>query len=239
MPPLASKEQLLTNLVRLRRAERLAAHDEDIAAVRGDLERTVGPTVRRAVAARALGVSQTALDRWIAQYDVPAVITPAGRREVPLRPLVDLIEAVEERRGKDGHRHPLASVVREHRSAAQQLDLARILPSRYLRGWRKHGHRGAELRGLAYHRAVAQRLDERMVRDASDLLQRWRSEDRLDGRHADRWEEVLSWQLPRIARFLGEDSQRARDLRQSSPFAGMLNEHERRRVMDRVARAGV
>ena len=84
----ATKEQLLNHVVRLRRAEQQPSPaNEDIVAVRGDLERAIGPTVRRAMAARLLGVSQTALDRWIAQGDIPSVLTPDGRREVPRHPL--------------------------------------------------------------------------------------------------------------------------------------------------------
>lgn len=229
MSSIAEREQLVRNVVRLRRAERVSAASQDIRAVRADLERTVGRTVPRAMAARLLGVSQTALDRRIHSGDVTAVLTRTGRREVPLHALVELIEAVEDRRSH-GDRHPLASVLRGRRSDAERLDPQTILPPRY-HGEDRHGHRGAELRSLAYHRAVAQRLDDRIVEEALERLRRWRADGTIDRVYADRWEEVLSWPLPRIAKFIGQDSEEARDMRQSSPFPGALSEPERRRVL--------
>jgi hypothetical protein len=116
VPQLGSqKERLAKSLVRLRRAARLSSCKEDIHAVAVELERMVGPTVMRASAARLLGVSQTALDRWISAGDIPTVMTPVGRYEVPLRALVELIEEVDER---GGAKNSLASVLRARRLAA-------------------------------------------------------------------------------------------------------------------------
>jgi hypothetical protein len=154
----------LRNLVRLRRAHRRHPDDEDIAAVRLDLERAAGPTVGRAASARLLGVSQTALDRWIAIGDVPAVLTPAGRREVPVTVVADLLDALARR--PPGERHPLAAVLRDRRSPA-------ALPSPQRTA---AGHRAPEQRALACHRAVARRLDDELVADALLRLRRWREE---------------------------------------------------------------
>jgi hypothetical protein len=231
MNAIAAREQLLRSIVRLRRAERDCAAGE-IRGVRTDLERQVGPTVTRAMAARALGVSQTALDRWIDLGDIPVVLTPQGRHEVPLHALVELVVAVDERR-QGGARFPLASVLEEQRVAANGLDSTTILPQPYRHG-SDGGHRPADLRSLAYHRAVAARLDDAVVADAVGRLRQWRSEGKLDPRYADQWEEVLSGPISEIANFLGEDSPRARTLRQNSPFAGVLSEPERRRVLEAV-----
>lgn len=235
MSVIAQKERTVRNLVRLRRAERACPGVAELAAVRIDLERTVGPTVTRAMAARLLSVSQTALDRWIDSGDVPAVLTPVGRHEVPLPALVDLVDAVEERRSYGDERHPLAAVLRGRRAAAQRIDPERVPPRHYRRTRGEHGHRGAELRSVAYHRAVAERLDEQLVHDARQRLHRWREEERMDRRHVERWEEILTWPPPRIAELLAEDSPRGRDLRQSSPFAGALTEPERRRILEVAA----
>jgi hypothetical protein len=230
----ADRERLIKDVVRLRRAERVRAAQDDVRVVRADLERSVGRTVPRALAARALGVSQTALDRWIKRGDVPAVITPSERREVPLTALVDLILAVEEREGRSDDPHPLASLLRERRMAAAELTAEEILPDRVRRRARDTGHRRAELRGLAYHRVVARRLDQRLVDDARERLRRWASEDRIDPRYLQRWDAILNRSPGSIAKFIGRDDQRGRDLRQSSPFAGALNEHERLRVLEVV-----
>jgi hypothetical protein len=45
---------------------------------------------------------------------------------------------------------------------------------------------------------------------------------------------VLSWPRSRIKRFISTDSQRARDLRQNSPFAGVLTERERKKILEAV-----
>lgn len=231
MPVIAERERLVDNLIRLRKAERAPPAREDIAAVRADLERMAGPTLTRAMTARLLGVSQTALDRWVATGDIPVLVTRSGRRETPLRALLELIEAVGERRlANPRDRHPLGSVLRERRSAAERMNVSGLLRSTELRRG-EDGHRGAELRALAYHRAVAQRLDATIVQDARDRLARWRSQARIDPRYAWRWDEVLAMALAQIARLIGEDTPRMRDLRQSSPFAGALSEHERRRVL--------
>lgn len=220
--------------MRLRQAERASPAGDVIVDVRGDLEAMVGPTVRRAAAARLLGVSQTALDRWIAKGDVPVVLNPHGGRQVPLNSLVELAADVEERRA-GGDPNPLASVLRRRRSDAEKLDLGTTLPARDGRPRGEGPHRGPELRSLAYHRAVAQRLDARVVEDARSRLRRWRSQGRIDGGTADRWDEILSWPAERIATFIGDDSEEARALRQSSPFAGILSEREREHVLAAVA----
>ena len=85
------KELLIHNLVRLRRAHIRQPDIPELPQVRSDLESLVGGSVPRALAARVLGVSQTALDKRIARGDVPVVITSVGRREVPLALLVGLI----------------------------------------------------------------------------------------------------------------------------------------------------
>jgi hypothetical protein len=212
------RDQLVRDLVRLRRAHRRHPDDEDLAAVRLDLERAAGPTVGRAASARLLGVSQTALDRWVARGAIPVVLTPTGRREVPTAALVDLLEALSQR--ADAGRHPLAAVLRPQRPSER----AAMKPS----SREQDGHRAAELRALAYHRAVARRLERTGIADALVRLRRWRAERRIHPRYADAWEELLTGPRERLLRTLRADDEEAAALRQSSPFAGMLDERERR-----------
>jgi hypothetical protein len=65
-------------------------------------------------------------------------------------------------------------------------------------------------------------------------LDRWRKEGRIHPRWADEWDQVLGQPFDQIATVIGEDSQSAADLRQSSPFAGTLSDHERRQILRAV-----
>src|SRR3990170_4515216 len=93
-------------MLRLRRAERAveAPVRAELRSVREFLEDITGPTVTRAEAARLLGVSQTALARWIAKNEIAFVVTPRGRREIPLPELIELLEDVEEARERGARR---------------------------------------------------------------------------------------------------------------------------------------
>ncbi|HUH14797.1 MAG TPA: hypothetical protein VML35_02820 [Gaiellaceae bacterium] len=66
---------------RLRRAERL-------------LRREIGPSVPKARAAALLGVSVTALQRWIAAGRLPVLRRPGGREEVEAAALLELVAEV-------------------------------------------------------------------------------------------------------------------------------------------------
>jgi hypothetical protein len=188
------------------------------------------------MAARLLGISQTALDRWIASGDIPVVVGRTDRREVPLHALLGLIAAAEERAPSTGHTHPVALLMQQRRADVQHLDVESIIQG-LPRGGRRRMHREAELRGLAYHRAVAERLNPEVVQTARDRLRRWQAEERIDPRYAREWEQILTESPARIARLIAADSQRMRDLRQSSPFAGVLSEPERTALQEALAKA--
>jgi excisionase family DNA binding protein len=187
------------------------------------LESTLGSTIRPAEAARFLGVSQPALTRWIDRGEVPAVRTPSGRREIPVSDLLELIEDVDQKRD-EGWERPLAAAIRaRHEQAENSIDLDLVMPRR-----RPRGHRTAELQSLAYHRVIAQRLDDRLIANANRKLTRWRSSNRIHPRWADEWQRLLEKSPSHIARAISADTTKARELRQTSPFAGLLNAQERR-----------
>ncbi len=73
-----------------------------------------------------------------------------------------------------------------------------------------------------------------MVEEARYVLFRWRDQGRIDERYADRWEQLLNHPLSEIRRALVDESQDYDDLRQNSPFAGLLSEPERRRIVREV-----
>src|SRR5207244_13012938 len=165
----------IESIVALREAERLAdaATRPQIAAARKFIERLVGPSVRPADAARALAVSRPSIKHWIDQGEVSTVLTADGHREVPLAELAALLEEVNRIGAREGR--PLGRVSRERRRRADDaIDMERLLPRR-----RSRGHRTAELQALAYHRLVAERLDEGLVDDARERLAQWREEGRI------------------------------------------------------------
>jgi hypothetical protein len=216
-------DRLVHDVLRLRRAHARNVDDEDIEAVRADLERALGPTIGRAAAARLLGVSQTALDRWVSSGDVPVVLTPTGRREVPTAVLLDLLGPVEALRDSGAGR-PLATVLRERRARAGSI--AASPPQRGATG-----HERAASRGRAYHRAVAERLDEALIADALVRLRRWQEAGLIHPRYADAWQELLRGPRDRLLATLRADEEDADALRQSSPLAGVLDERERHALL--------
>jgi hypothetical protein len=98
----------------------------------------------------------------------------------------------------------------------------------------RSSHDRARARSLAYHHAVARRLRKPIVAEAGHVLFRWREQGRIDPRYARRWEELLAMPLPAIRRAVTAPGADADDLRQSSPFAGLLSEPERRRILSAV-----
>lgn len=228
-----TKERLKTleNIATLRRAERRNP-DSDIATVREDLEAQLGGAIPRTMSANLLGVSHTALNNWIASGDVPVVITERGRREVPIPALLELRDRVDEQR-RAGRRklHLLEPAMVEARARAQRMRPG--APGRAL-GPDPDPHRRAELRSLAYHRALAPRLRRPTIDEARRKVRRWRDEGRIDARYARLWEEVFATPMPDIRKAIAADDQRGRDLRQNSPFAGLLSEPERRKILEAI-----
>lgn len=225
------KERLFGGLVRLRRAERHAAPDKDIVAVRTMLEEDLGETMSRRLAARLLGVDHKALERWIRSGDLPLVYTPDGRTEVPVAAVVELYESVADSRASGTrNRHHLEPSLAAGRRRAEGLRPHELVGA----DDDENGHSRAERRSLAYHRALAKRLRRPMVDEALRLLWKWREQGRIDERYAEQWEQVLREPIAHVRRIIGEDTQRGRDLRQNSPFAGMLSEAERRRINEHI-----
>jgi len=221
------KQELFENVVRLRRAGRELPWNEDLAAVRVTLERELGETLSRRLAARLLGVSHTALERWIRAGDLPIVQSPRGRAEIPVAALLELYEAVQSDDDEKPRRYALAPAMERNREAARRLRLSDASAT--------EGDVRATARSLAYHRAVARRLRKPMVEEARHVLFRWRAQGRINPTYADRWEQLLSRPLPEIRRALVEKSADADDLRQNSPFAGALSEPERLRIVREVS----
>ena len=170
------KMRLLEGIARLRRVERRSAPDKDVVAVRTMLERELGETFSRRLAARLLGVDHKALARWIDSGDLPVVQTPSGRIEIPVAAVLELYEAVADSRAAGTRtRHHLEPSLTEGRRNAE-----RMRPRELADNDAASGHGRAERRSLAYHRALAKRLRRPMVDDALRLLWQWRDQGRID-----------------------------------------------------------
>lgn len=225
-----NQEETIRELARLKRVQRdlpapsQAALDPTLELLRS----SIPPTVKKSVAARVFGVSQNALERWLSSGEIATVRTPSGRTEVSVSELLDLLEQTD----LDDLTRPLAAAVSRRRDRSARAMTVDLLP------WSPEGerddHRRADLRALAYHRAVGRRLTPAMVDSARRRLERWRAEDRIHPVWADEWTKLLGEPLDRIREAIGEDTGHAADLRQSSPFAGSLSDHERRQILRAV-----
>lgn len=104
-------------------------------------------------------------------------------------------------------------------------------------------HRLAEERSLAYHRVIADRVkdDERAIARAVWRITDWRARGSCSPFYLDAWQELLTGPRHELCAALVADDERARSLRQCTPFAGVLSSRERweiwRRVRDDVAAA--
>ncbi len=94
-------------------------------------------------------------------------------------------------------------------------------------------------RSLAMHRSVASRLlaepDEVRSKAQRNLLALRQAD--ADGRAAaylDEWAHLLDGPTDTLVETLTSERQSARDLRQVSPFAGVLSQDERLRIIDAV-----
>lgn len=225
MTAVERRQELLENILRLRGALRRRRNDPELAKVRLSLERELGETVSLRLAGRVLGVSHTALQRWIKRGDLPVVFTDSGKEQVPVQALLSLYEAMHSGGESQRPRYALKPTMTRQRQAAEQI---RVPP---LSREPQQGHDRARARSLAYHRVLAKRLRRPMVQEVRHTLLRWREQGRIDPRYAEQWEQLLDRPITEIRRALVREDQVSDDLRQNSPFAGMLSEPERQRTL--------
>ena len=100
-------------------------------------------------------------------------------------------------------------------------------------------HIRIEERSIALHRAVAERIRENpgLMKEAVKNLQRCRQQFFPEGRNPAgallEWQDLLeNRSLEEVLEFMVSESERARRLRQSSPFAGILTPRERWRIYE-------
>jgi hypothetical protein len=93
-------------------------------------------------------------------------------------------------------------------------------------------HRLAEERSIAYHAAIAERLEgePEILERARERVRSWLSPGGGGPFYAQRWAEILAGDPGAVADFLVDRSELAIELRQSSPFAGALDPRERWKI---------
>ncbi len=108
-------------------------------------------------------------------------------------------------------------------------------PAGTVTGMVADGHRTAERRSLAFHAAIAARLDDAVVARARTRVDGWlRDDGPVPAPAARDWGALLAGPRRTLAAALVRDDERMRDLRQNTPFAGVLSAAERWRIVREV-----
>jgi hypothetical protein len=96
---------------------------------------------------------------------------------------------------------------------------------------RHRSHEWIDQRSLALHRAIAQKLCDqpKLLQRAKTTLERWmQPRQPAVPQVLLEWQEILNlWPLEKVLELLTSADERARRLRQSSPFCGILSPAER------------
>ena len=97
-------------------------------------------------------------------------------------------------------------------------------------------HQLAEERSLALHREVARRLQDRpeLLDAARERVRSWLESGGVSRYWAEAWNEALGGTLDEVIARITDPSQHARDLRQTSPFAGALDPRVRWEILRRL-----
>lgn len=95
-------------------------------------------------------------------------------------------------------------------------------------------HSRLDERSLAMHQRIAAKVlaDPALLDKARENVRRWQASEGSPKLALAEWEQILNSPVNQVAQFLAERSERATRLRQSSPFAGILSEAERRTIYE-------
>ncbi len=90
------------------------------------------------------------------------------------------------------------------------------------------GHDLVDRRSLAFHRLIAAKIEAepQLIGVASRNIDRWKQQGRSES-YLSEWESVLRKGVGEVVSVLRSAGQRAKRLRQSSPFVGILAQEER------------
>lgn len=94
-------------------------------------------------------------------------------------------------------------------------------------------HRLSEERSLALHREVARqlRVNPELLETARNRVRDWLETGFVSRVWAEAWNDALKGSLDDVIARITDPSERARDLRQTSPFAGAIDPRLRWRVL--------
>jgi hypothetical protein len=94
-------------------------------------------------------------------------------------------------------------------------------------------HRVAEERSLALHREVARRLRERpeLLDRARSRVESWAHDGTVAEHWVRRWRQVLACSVDEVAAAIVDPGEASRALRQTSPFAGVIDSATRWRIL--------
>lgn len=98
-------------------------------------------------------------------------------------------------------------------------------------------HQRIDARSRAMHERIAQKLlvQPELLAVALENLERWQAGSDRARPYLDAWKAILLLPLEEVTRLIVEDSERMDAMRQSSPFAGVLNPKERWEIYDAFA----
>jgi hypothetical protein len=96
-------------------------------------------------------------------------------------------------------------------------------------------HRQLDLRSRALHELIAHkiRLHPEFFDVAKQNVERWATMGKIEPYYLKEWRSILAQGMDTALRFAIEDSAHATQLRQSSPFTGVLTEQERSEFLKR------
>lgn len=102
-------------------------------------------------------------------------------------------------------------------------------------------HRRNEELSLRYHQAIAEELradPDRVLAIARNTLARWMDNHRGTGAmwYLEQWDALLRESQETLLELMASPSQEARDMRQCSPFAGVLSNRRRLGILSEFSR---
>jgi hypothetical protein len=97
-------------------------------------------------------------------------------------------------------------------------------------------HQLAEARSLALHTEIARQLRKRpeILDAARARVEGWLSTGSVSDRWAREWSEILAGSVDAVIAAITDTGERARDLRQTSPFAGAIDPRRRWAILKEV-----